>query len=155
VPLVARWPGKIAAESETEQLAAHWDMLPTLCEIAKADVPQKLDGISFAPTLFGKGEQEQREYLYWEFPAYGVQQAVRAGNWKALRRGADLASQEFELYDLGSDIGEERNVAAEHTEIVERLSAYAAAAHTPSNVFPLFAAEKPKAKKAAVTQANP
>jgi arylsulfatase len=147
VPLIARWTGKIVAGHKTDQMAAHWDLLPTLCEIAKADTPQKLDGISFAPTLFGKGEQQQREYLYWEFPAYGVQQAIRAGNWKALRRGNDLASQPFELYDLGSDIGEERNVAAEHPEVVQRLSAYAAAAHTPSNVFPLFASERPTPKK--------
>jgi arylsulfatase len=119
-------------------------MLPTLCEIAKSDTPQKLDGISFAPTLFGEGEQEQREYLYWEFPAYGVQQAVRAGNWKALRQGKNLANQPFELYDLGTDIAEERNVAAEHPDVVKRLSAYAAAAHTPSNVFPLFVSEHPR-----------
>jgi arylsulfatase len=148
VPMIARWSGKIAGGGETDQLAAHWDILPTLCEIAKADTPQKLDGVSFVPTLFGKGEQQQREYLYWEFPAYGVQQAIRAGNWKMLRRGNDLANQPFELYDLGSDIGEKRNVAAEHPEIVHRLSAYAAAAHTPSNVFPLFAAERPKDTKA-------
>jgi arylsulfatase len=143
VPFIARWRGRIAGGSENDQMAAHWDMLPTLCEIAKVDTPQKLDGISFAPTLVGKGEQKQREYLYWEFPAYGVQQAIRAGNWKALRQGKDLENQTFELYDLGTDIGEQRNVAAEHPEIVARLSAYAAAAHTPSNVFPLFVSEKP------------
>jgi arylsulfatase len=153
VPLVARWTGRIAAGRETDQVAAFWDMLPTLCEIAKAETPQNLDGISITSTLYGKPDQQQHEYLYWEFPAYGVQQAVRAGNWKALRHGDDLANQAFELYDLSSDIAEQHDVAADHPEIVKRLAGYAAAAHTRSNVFPLFASERP-AKKATTEKAN-
>jgi arylsulfatase A-like enzyme len=149
VPLIARWPGRIAAGAETDQVAAFWDMLPTLCEIAKTDKPQKLDGISLTSTLFGKGDQKQHEYLYWEFPPDGGQQAVRAGNWKAVRRGIAQGDPPFELYDLSADVGEQHNVADEHSDIVLRLTKYAAAAHAPSNVFPLFAAERKKNKSAA------
>ena len=146
VPFIARWPGKIAAGTETNQIAAHWDVLPTICDLAAAEKPQKLDGISFAPTLLGKGEQKQHDYLYWEFPAFGFQQAVRSGNWKAVRRGVDQGDPPYELYDLSNDIGEQHNVAAEHPEIVQKLAGYATAAHTRSNLFPLFASEKDSLK---------
>lgn len=147
VPFIARWPGRIAAGSETAQVAAHWDVLPTLCDITQADIPQNLDGTSFTSTLFGKGEQKQHEYLYWEFPAYGFQQAIRSGNWKALRSGLDKGDSQYELYDLAADGIEQHDVAAEHPDIVRRLADYAAAAHKPSKMFPLYANEKaaPKA----------
>jgi arylsulfatase A-like enzyme len=145
VPCIARWPGKIAAGTETDHIAAHWDVLPTICDIVKADKPQKLDGISFADTLLGKGQQREHEYLYWEFPASGFQQAIRSGNWKIVRHGVDKGDPPFELYDLATDIGEQHNVAAEHPDVVQRLSDYATKAHTMSNLFPLFAAEKEKA----------
>jgi arylsulfatase len=144
VPLIARWPGKVAAGRETDQIAAFWDLLPTLCEISHIDKPQHCDGISFAPTLLGASGQPQHEYLYWEFPAYGVQQAVRSGNWKAVRSGVDRGDPPFELYDLSNDISEQYNIAADHPDIVRRIVDYAAAAHTRSDLFPLFASEKPK-----------
>jgi arylsulfatase len=146
VPFIARWPGKIAAGTETDLVAAHWDVLPTVCDLVQSDKPQKLDGVSFAPTLLGKGDQRQHDYLYWEFPAFGFQQAVRSGNWKIVRAGIDKSDAPFELYDLGSDIGEQHNVAAEHPDVVARLTEYAKKAHTPSNLFPLFAAEKQTVK---------
>ncbi len=149
VPLIARWPGKIAAGGQTDQVAAFWDVLPTLCDIVKTDRPQTLDGIGFTSTLFHKNNQRQHDYLYWEFPAYGMQQAVRSGNWKIVRHGVDKGDPPFELYDLSSDIGEQHDVAAEHPEIVHRLAAYAAEAHKPSRLFPLFASEKPKKKQPA------
>jgi arylsulfatase len=145
VPFIARWPGKIAAGTESDHLAAHWDVLPTICDLVKIDKPQKLDGVSFAETLLGKSEQPQHEYLYWEFPASGFQQAVRSGDWKIVRHGVDKGDSPFELYDLGTDISEQHDVASEHADIVKRLSSYATTAHKMSNLFPLFAAEKEKA----------
>jgi len=50
----------------------------------------------------------------------------------------------FELYELSTDIGERHNVAAEHPDVVARLTKYAAEAHTPSKSFPLLSSEKPK-----------
>jgi arylsulfatase len=123
-------------------VAAFWDMLPTLCEIAHTDAHAKLDGISFAPTLLGNPGQSQHEFLYWEFPAYQVQQAVRVGNWKAVRSGVNLGDSKFELYDLSSDVGETRDVSAEHPDVVRHVAAIAQAAHTPSKLFPLLAGER-------------
>jgi len=151
VPFIARWPGKIAAGAETDHVAAHWDVLPTICDIVQVDKPQKLDGVSFANALLGKGEQPKHEYLYWEFPASGFQQAVRSDNWKIVRHSVDQGDPPFELYDLGADISEQHNVAADHPDIVSRLTTYAKSAHTMSNLFPLFADEK---KKAAAEQSQ-
>ncbi|MEK6238599.1 MAG: arylsulfatase [Planctomycetales bacterium] len=87
VPLVARWPGKIAPGSKTDHLSAFWDTAPTLAEIAGCKPPQNVDGISFAPTLLGKpGQQKPRDFLYWEFPSYGGQQAVATAASKPFAR---------------------------------------------------------------------
>lgn len=142
VPLVARWPGQIPAGTESDHISAFWDLLPTLCEFAGVDVPAGLDGISFAATLRGEAEQQTaHEFLYWEFPGYGGQQAVRAGKWKAIRQGLMRLRRpeqiETELYDLQTDVGEQTNVAPQHPEIVRELEAVMRREHTPSELFPL------------------
>ncbi len=119
-------------------------MLPTLCELAHVEIPKNIDGIGFVPTLLDKGEQPEHEYLYWGFSGYDQQQAVRAGKWKIIRSGVDVGDPPYELYDLSTDIGERHNVAAEHPDVVARLTKYAQEAHTPSKLFPLLANEKPK-----------
>ena len=100
--------------------------------------PDGLDGISVAPTLLRKGKQREHEYLYWEFHEKGSQQAVRMGDWKAVRaqRGS------LELYDLAKDIGEKKNVAAEHPDIVRRLESYFATARTESVDWPVPAGKQ-------------
>jgi hypothetical protein len=73
--------------------------------------------------------------LYWEAAGQKqdiTQQAVRWGNWKAVRnRGADS----FELYDLSQDIGEEHNVAAQHPDVLQKIEAICREAHTPERVY--------------------
>jgi arylsulfatase A-like enzyme len=152
VPFIANWPGKIAAGKTSDQIAAFWDMLPTLCDVTHTESPTNIDGISFLPTLLEKGEQKQHEYFYWEFPAYAQPQAVRAGDWKIVRNGVDQGDPPFELYNLKDDIGEKHNVAAEHPDVVARLTKYAEEAHTPSKVFPLLASERPKGYKPAAAK---
>ncbi len=144
VPLVARWQGKISGERVTDHIAVFWDVLPTLCEITGAEAPDGVDGISFAPTLFGDTGQREHEHLYWEFPSYGHQQAVRAGDWKAVRHNVNRPKSEFELYNLKSDLAERDDLAKEHPEIVRRLSEIALAEHTPSSIFPLLPGEAEK-----------
>lgn len=141
VPLVARWKGAIPAGRTSDHVAAFWDVLPTLCEVAHTEPPEDIDGITFAPTLLGEGEQRTHDYLYWEFPAYGFQQAVRMGDWKAVRAAVNEGDPEFELYDLSSDVSESRNVAGEHPEVVDQIERVAGAAHRPSVKFPLLTDE--------------
>src|SRR5262249_42708448 len=86
VPFLARWPGKIKAGTTSDLPAGFFDLLPTFCAIAGVDAPKDIDGVSLLPTLLGKGGQIKHSYLYWEFPGYGGQQAVRLGDWKGVRQ---------------------------------------------------------------------
>ena len=120
VPMIARRPGVIEAGSESDHLAAHYDVLATLCEIAGTEAAPS-DGVSFLPTLLGK-EQPNHEFLFWDFGGYGGQVAIRAGPWKAVWR--DLRKNpeaEPELYNLETDPNERSNVSLEHPERVREL----------------------------------
>ncbi len=147
VPMIARWPGKIEPRSTSDHISAFWDVLPTIAEITGSQPPQGIDGVSFAPTLLGRPErQKQRDHLYWEFTGYGGQQAVRMGRWKAVRQNMLRRNNEeplkIELYDLESDMGESRDVAAEHPEIVARMREIMQAEHRPSELFPIPPVER-------------
>jgi arylsulfatase len=136
-PFIARWPAKIKAGSTSDLLAAFWDVLPTLTEITGAETPKEIDGLSIAPTFLGKGEQKRHDFFYWEFPSYGGQQAVRQGDWKAVRQNLTKGKGNTELYNLADDIGEKNNLAAKQPEIVAKLEKIMKEQHTPSKVFPL------------------
>jgi arylsulfatase A-like enzyme len=133
-PFIARWPGKVKAGVTTDQVGAFWDFLPTAADLAGAKTPAGLDGVSLTPTLLGEGKQAQHEFLYWEFHERGPQQAVRMGDWKALRlkQGAPL-----QLYDLKTDLSEKHNVAGEHPDVVAKIEAYLKEARTPSATWPI------------------
>ncbi len=135
VPMVARWPRKIPPGTVTDHPCAFWDVLPTLCEVVGVEPPKDIDGISFAPTLLGTGRQKPHEYLYWEFPSYGGQQAVRLGRWKGIRQRMFKGNRKTELYDLSQDPGEANNVAAQHPEIVARIERIMREARVPSKLF--------------------
>lgn len=137
VPLVARWRGRIAPGGVSDLPCAAWDLLPTLVELAGATPPAGLDGLSLLPTLVGRGEQARHAHLYWEFRAYGGQQAVRLGDWKGVRRDMASGSRAIELYDLSSDPGEARDLAAAHPDVVARIEEWMARGGTPSELFPL------------------
>jgi arylsulfatase A len=131
VPMIAAWPGTVAAGSVSHHISAFWDFFPTAAELAAVPVPTATDGISMVPTLLGRDDQPDHDYLYWEFPAVGGRIAIRMGDWKGVRYNvsADRDSP-LELYHLASDPAENHDVAAQHPEVVAQLEAYLAAAHT-------------------------
>jgi len=134
VPLLARWPGRIAAGAVTEHVSAFWDFLPTCAELAGVQPGAATDGISLLPTLLGHPEQQaQHEFLYWEFHEGGSIQAVRLGRWKAVRRHG----KEVELYDLQTDPGEAKNVTRYQSAVVAQVKACLATARTESEFWPL------------------
>lgn len=142
VPLVAQWPGKIQAGQTTDHLSAFWDIFPTLCDAAGVSVPSFIDGISFLPCMTGK-TQKQHEFLYWEFPGYSGQQAVRMGKWKALRRGLrKKPDTPFQLFDLTQDPAEASDVASEFPEIIKQVETICAAEHVNSELFPFPAIDQ-------------
>jgi arylsulfatase A-like enzyme len=135
VPMIARWPGKIAPGAESDHVWAFWDFLPTAAQIAGVKPPESTDGISVLPTLLGTPkEQKAHEHLYWEFLRGGTfSQAVRLGNWKGVRHGT---KKPLELYDLAADIGEKKNLAADHPDVVKRIEAIMAQEHTETPHWP-------------------
>jgi arylsulfatase A-like enzyme len=147
VPCIVRWPGKIAAASTSNRVIGFEDWLPTFADLigARDAAPAGIDGISFAPTLFGR-TQAERPFLYRESPGYGGQQAVRVGDWKAIRtnlhplpRAANQAPGEIELYNLKTDPTESKDVAKEHPEIVAKLAAIMTEQHVPTKLWPIRA----------------
>ncbi len=133
VPMIARWLGKMKAGKVSEQVWAHWDFLPTAAEIAGTNAPANLDGISMLPALLSQ-KQRNHDFLYWEFHEGGFKQAVRMGDWKAVRLAPDTA---IELYNLKADLAEQNNIAAKHPNIARKIEDYLKSARTASELWPI------------------
>ena len=129
VPMVMNWPGTIPAGGldESSQIT-FWDFLPTFAELAGAEVPHEIDGISVTQSFLDGTPVGNDRPLYWEFrqkPDSELKQAARWGRWKAVRLSE---GSELEIYDLESDVGESENVAAVHPGLVEKFEAFLASA---------------------------
>ncbi|MBU6221221.1 MAG: sulfatase-like hydrolase/transferase [Planctomycetes bacterium] len=132
-PLIIRWPGVIRPGSTVDTPVVLTDLVPTLLEAAGIDVAKTvgpLDGTSILGLLEG-GSLPERP-LFWHFPNYTNQGgrpagAMRQGNWKLIEQFEDGG---LELYDLASDIGEARNVAAEQGERASAMQSELAAWRT-------------------------
>ncbi|MDA8743817.1 arylsulfatase [Rubripirellula amarantea] len=131
VPAIAWWPGTIAAGSTTDHIAYFGDFMATMCELTGTEVPAHTDSISFLPTLKGDAnEQDEHEYLYWEFYEQASRQAVRFGDWKAIRQ--PMMTGKIELFNLSEDIGETKDLANDHPDLVKKAAAMMAEAHVPN-----------------------
>ncbi len=129
VCFVARWPGRIPANSHNDAVAITVDLLPTLGKLAGAPVNGSLggkaiDGKDIAPLLMGDAEESPHEAFYYYFR--GNLNAVRQGKWKYFEkhrpsRGKPLLLETPELYDLSNDIGETTNVADDHPAVVTKM----------------------------------
>jgi arylsulfatase A len=147
IPMIARWPGRISAGTVSDLPWYFADFLPTAAELAGAKTPSGLDGMSVVPALLGPKaagrEQSRHEFMYWELPSYVAatggfrkefpMQAVRMGDWKAVRPKADAP---LELYNLRKGIGETANVASENPQVMERIEAYLKTARVEPPVQP-------------------
>ena len=106
--------------------------MPTIAELTGQRIEEG-DGVSFAPTLLGD-KQAQHDVLYWE---HGPKQAVRMGRWKGVRTGLKKGDLTIQLYDLESDLAEQVDVAADHPEILARITELMDSEREPSKEFPL------------------
>jgi len=129
VPAMARWSGHIPPGQESDQIWAFWDFLPTAAEIAGIKTPSGIDGISILPSLLGKGEQKQHDYLYWE---YKQNQAVRSGKWYAHKSNG----KSIELYDLISDPQQSNDLNSNFPDITKKMEGIMLKSHSPSDVWP-------------------
>lgn len=140
VPFIVRWPGTVPAGTVSDHQLAFYDLMPTFCELAGVDdyvskysnpklANDYFDGISFAPTLTGEGEQEQHEFLYWEFHETNMM-GLRMGNWKLVVKNGSCS-----LYDLATDVHEDTNVASKYPEVVSKMKDIIKREHTDSQLF--------------------
>jgi arylsulfatase A-like enzyme len=143
---LARWPGHIPAGRVTDEPWAFWDFLPTAVELAGGKLPSgtPTDGLSLVKFLEG-GKAPPREYFYWELhEGQQPKQAVRFGDWKAVRNNVGGA---WELYNLSNDLAEATDVAAQHPKEAAKAESYAKAARTADANWPLEAKQPAKKNK--------
>lgn len=149
-PTVATWPSTIQPGTQISTPLAFWDVLPTLAEIAGITPQAQTNGLSFYPALRGQHhKQPQHQALYWEFNEFdGPKQAIRFGNYKALRQWDNAIKQigPIQLYDLSKDIGEANNIANEHPELVEQAQQLFNQSRTEHPEWPLTLREAAKRK---------
>jgi arylsulfatase A len=145
VPTIVRWKGRVPVGSESARVSGFEDWLPTLMEVSGGKGVVDGDGVSLLPTL-GGGVQGDRAFLYREFSGYLGYQMVMMGNWKAIRRNLSgrrgVEPGSWELYDLGMDVGERKDVAQGHPEIVARAREIAMEQHRVSAEFPFPALDR-------------
>lgn len=133
VPLLVRWPKHIAPGSVSLHVAAFWDLMPTVAELANASehVPASVQGLSFVSTLRGQTDHQQRhEAMYWAFYEGGGGRALRAGDWKLIEQPIGSSAR---LYDLAEDVGEDHDVATDHPDVVTRMQERMNVEHEPSS----------------------
>lgn len=135
VPMIAHWPAGIKSPSVSNHISAFWDFLPTACELAGAETPKDIHGISYAATLTGTGKQAAHDFLYWEFHENGTRRALRQGDWKLVQYSMEKQGAP-ELYHLGNDLGEANNLAAQQPERVASMLKLLDKRRVPSPIFP-------------------
>lgn len=134
VPTVVVWDGHIKPGTSSATICGFQDWLPTFAQIAGVEPrTAATDGVNLLPTLTGKGEQTQHDYLYWEYPDGGGSVAVRSGDWKMIVKRV-MKTPTYYLYNIATDPREQTNLASQFPERVEAMKKLAAAAHTePEN----------------------
>lgn len=146
---IARWPGVVPAGRVSDEAWAFWDFLPTAAELSGAKIPAgvQIDGLSLVSFLKG-GAAPKREYFYWELHEETPLQAVRWGDWKAVRNGPAKA---IEIYDLKADAAESKDLAAERPELVAKAEALMKSARVDDPNWPLSKKANPNRKTASPT----
>lgn len=128
VPCLMRWPGRIPAGRTCTELAVMFDLYPTLARLAGARVPadRVIDGKNIWPLMAGRRGARTPHRAFFYFRGERLE-AVRAGKWKLhleqklIENGRLIDRLLPRLYDLEADVGETRNVAPDHPDIVRRL----------------------------------
>ncbi|MDG2408494.1 MAG: arylsulfatase [Pirellulales bacterium] len=138
VPLIARWTGTIPANAVTDHVAYFGDFFATFCQLAGASIPddgKERQSNSLLPTLLGDtAEQQKHAYLYWELHGGHPSQAIRFGDYKAIRN--PLGSKNVQLYNLKKDVAERDDIAAQEPRRVEIAKQMMDDAHRESPLWP-------------------
>ena len=121
VPFIVSWPKKIKANTKSDVVSVFYDMMPTFSELANIKPPENVDGISLVKAMVSEEKNNKQRYLYWEFPSYGGQQAVRFGKWKGIRKNMQKGNKIISLYNLEEDLQENNDIAEENPAVVNKI----------------------------------
>ena len=141
---IARWPGRIPADTACRETAMTIDIFPTIARLIGAELPKhRIDGLDIWPLLSGDPKAKCPHEAFFFYYEVNQLQAVRSGPWKlyfphtsrtlagrpggtgGLPANYEPLKVGLELYNLDDDLGETKNVADEHPDVVQRLQAYA------------------------------
>ncbi len=131
IPMIVSWPNHIKSGAESNHLSVFYDMMPTICDIAGAESPLDTDGISMKPVMMSE-QQKKHDFLYWEFPSYKGQQAVRMGQWKGIKKNILEGNLDVELYNLETDISEQNDVSEQYPDVVDQIREIMKQEHVPA-----------------------
>lgn len=134
VPMIVKWDGVVEGNAKSDHVSAFWDFLPTMADIIGAEHPKDIDGISFLPELTKSGVQEKHDYLYWEFHEENGRQAIRQGDWKAVKYDVHNDGK-IELYNLKDDVSEEVDVAGAYPDKVAEMDSLMKVSRVDSELF--------------------
>lgn len=117
VPFLIAWPGKIPGGRSDDRPVSSVDVFATSLGVAGAPMPtdKKYDSVNLLPYLTGGKSGAPHDRLYWR---NGAQLAVREGDWKLVR----AAGKPDELYNLGNDVSEARDIASANPAVLARLA---------------------------------
>ena len=156
IPLIARWPNKIEANSTTDQTACLTDIMATCAAITSAELPANAaeDSFNMLPVLQSKQQQPVREFTLHQTISLAL--AIRQGDWKYLdHKGSggnnykrskalapfalpeDLPNAKGQLYNLRTDPGETTNLSRQHPDVVAELQAKLATTKSSGRSAPL------------------
>jgi arylsulfatase A-like enzyme len=141
VPMIVRYPNHVKAGTISNHISAFWDIMPTLAELTKTEIPpaEDTDGISLLPILLNERKQNEHEYLYWEFHEGGGRLALRQGDWKMVVLNAKSKDKEkVELYNLSNDLGETNNLAEGNPERTKAMYEKMKSLRIESDIFPFY-----------------
>jgi arylsulfatase A len=117
VPGIIRWPKRIPAGTESDEVVGTIDLLPTFAALVGADLPDHpIDGLDVSALLLDPRQPSPHREVGYFYYKNGKVEAVRRGPWKLRPLG-----KEIELYDLDADIGESTNLASSHPQVVRQL----------------------------------
>jgi arylsulfatase A-like enzyme len=134
VPTIAWWPGMVPPGTETDAVLGMFDVLPTFAALAGARPPagRRLDGVDITPHLTGVKDAKPAHETFYYYRGLRLE-AVRHGDWKlqvaAPAKKAEPKDGGFQarLYNLKTDVGETKDVAAAHPDVVRKLEGLIAA----------------------------
>ena len=134
VPLIVKWNGIVSENTKSNHISAFWDFLPTMADVLGVQLPENVDGISYLPEMTGCGEQKKHDYLYWEFHENNGRQAVRQGDWKAVKYDVHNDGA-IELYNLADDVSEEYDMSDVYPEKVAEMDSLMKVSRVESELF--------------------